>query len=406
MDRAVLDALFNLRGKIELGLGPTTRLLEKLGRPERGLDVVHIAGTNGKGSTLAGLEALLSASGFKTGAFISPHLVRFNERYRINGRPVEDGTLDRALEAVCAALGVRPEDLPRTDEKTLGASFFEISFALALWIFAQEGVDWALIETGLGGRLDATNALEAPRACVLTRIGLDHMDYLGETLPEIAQEKLAILKPGALAVLAPQVELVRALARRKAQDLGLELIEAQPEATEGLELGLVGAYQRENLATALTAYQRLCPPARQLDRAGVAQTFKNLRWPGRLEYVAPNLLLDGAHNQDGLAGLLAHLKERHGHQRILLGLGWMQGKNLLEPLQETDLDLTFLPLKGRFYGAEPQPEASLRPLGPCLEPLDPGDALTAWRRGEFDRFDLTVLAGSLYLIGELKALLE
>lgn len=403
MERAVLDALFNLRGKVELGLGPTKRLLEALGRPERGLKLVHFAGTNGKGSTLVGLESLLIASGYRTGAFISPHLVRFNERYRINGEPINDDLLDSGLEAVCAALGTSPQELPERDEKTLGASFFEISFALALWVFQHSKVDWALIETGLGGRLDATNAIKQPKACVITRIGMDHMDYLGETLEQIASEKLGIVKPGAALVLAPQQESVRQQALSRAQEVAAPLIEADPKALEGVALGLKGSYQQENLATALAAYHHLCPKKRRLSPVVEAQVLAQLRWPGRLEYAAPNLLLDGAHNHEGLQSLLQYLNAAHQGQKILLGLGWMQGKDLLGPLSEGPENLTFLPLKGSFYGAEPNPEKYLKPLGPTWATMSPLEALEAWRQGQFEDFDLTVLAGSLYLIGQIKA---
>jgi len=403
LDKASLDALFNLRGKVELGLGPMNRLLEALGHPESGSRIIHLAGTNGKGSTLAGLETLFLASGYTTGAFISPHLVHFNERFRLNGQPASDALVDAALEQVCAALGVSVAGLGQTSEKELGASFFEISFAMALLIL--KGADWLLVETGLGGRLDATNALQHPLATVITRIGFDHMDYLGQSLPEITGEKLGIFKPGAAAFLAPQEPEVVELARSKALELGVPLWEADRQSLAGMPLGLAGRHQEENLATSLLVYRQLCPPERRLDPNAEARALASVRWAGRLERVGENLLLDGAHNAQGLAALLAYLKEFHGGKKILLGLGWMTGKNLLEGFDGTGLDLTFLPLAGGFFQAEPDPRNALVLLGPCLAPHSPKAALGAWRAGGFKDFDLVVFSGSLYLVGQFKSLL-
>ncbi|MDT8445915.1 MAG: hypothetical protein RRB13_03320 [bacterium] len=405
MERAVLEGLFSLRGKIELGLGPINRLLERMGRPDRDLNLIHLAGTNGKGSSLVGLEALLLASGYRTGAFISPHLVRFNERYRLDGLSASDAQVDAALAAVCDALGCRPEDLAQAQEKSLGASFFEISFAMALWLFKEQAVDWALIETGLGGRLDATNGLLGPKAVLITKIGLDHMDYLGADLRSIAREKLGIAKPGAPLFWARQEPGLDDLAQARADALGVPLIPVDPGLTQGMSLGLAGAHQAENLSSSLALYRHLCPPERRLSPAQEAQVLGQLSWPGRLEYVTPSLLLDGAHNAQGLAALLAHLKAQHRGQKILLGLGWMQGKNLLEGFDPMGLDLEYLPLVGSYYGAESDPESSLVPLGPTWAPKSPGEALKSWQEGEFKAFDLVVLAGSLYLLGQLKALM-
>jgi len=396
LDPRILDALFGLRGKVELGLGPSNRLLERLGRPELDLKWVHLAGTNGKGSTLAGLEALFLASGAHTGAFISPHLVRFNERFRLDGQPVSDIQLMAALTHVCALLGTRPEALPRATEKALGASFFEISLSLAMVIFKEAAVDWALIETGLGGRLDATNALQNPKASVITRIGLDHREYLGETLAEIALEKLAILRPHTPSFLAPQTPQINQLALDYAQSRGLDL---QPCPTlEGWDLGLNGAHQKENLGTALACFNHLCP--NQLDEAAQKEALAQVRWPGRLEYVNPHFLIDGAHNAQGLASLFQYLRDQHPGKHILLALGWMTGKRLFEGLDQSGLDLTWQPIQGGFQGAEPNPEATLSTFGPCL----PTKVLSQFCAHLPPQFDLIVLAGSLYLLGEFKSL--
>ena len=403
MRQADLEGLFSLRGKVKLDLGPMRRLLSRLGNPQNNLRIVHFAGTNGKGSTLVTLESLLLASGFSVSSFISPHLVRFNERFRVDGNESSDQAVEAALSTVCEALGIEIADLASAEEKQLGASFFEISFAMALLI--GQSSEWMLVETGLGGRLDATNGIEAPEACIITRVGLDHMEYLGSTLEEIALEKLGIFKQGAKVFLAPQETIVANLARVQAEALGLSLYEASTEDVPALELGLLGSHQQENAATAYLAYQHLCPASRQLNEQALAHCLEQVCWPARLEMIGDRLLLDGAHNQAGLSSLLTFLKEKYSQQKILLGLGWMQGKELFNAFDPQGLDLTFLPLRGRFFGAELSPETALEHIGPILAPRSITQAYQDWQAGDLDRFDLVVFAGSLYLIGELKALL-
>jgi len=398
-----LSGLFNLRGKVALGLGPMERLLDRLNHPEQNKQIIHFAGTNGKGSTLVAVEALLIASGYSVTSFISPHLVEFNERFRLQGEPVSDAGLHGALEQVCQSLGVQIADLEHTDPATLGASFFEISFAMALLI--GQASDWLLVETGLGGRLDATNVLQSPKGCVITSIGLDHMEYLGDTLGSITGEKLGILKPGAAVFLAPQAPEVTLLVRQKAAVMGLTLFEANQEQIQGMTLGLKGAHQQENLATACLVYQELCPPQKQMDAQTLALCLSSLSWPGRLEFIGPDVLVDGAHNQGGFNSLIAYLKANHRGKKILLGVGWMGGKALFEGLDLSGLDVTFIPLSGTYPGAEAHPELALSPHGPTLEPKRVALAYQEWKDGVYEGFDLLVIAGSLYLIGELKAFL-
>jgi len=398
-----IDGLFNLRGKIEFGLGPMKRLLEKLGHPEESPQIVHFAGTNGKGSTLVALEALLVSSGFKVVSFTSPHLVKLNERFRIDGQVVTDLVLEQALGQVCAALGLSISNLRQANRQKIEASFFEISFAIALLIGSK--ADWLLVETGLGGRLDATNAISSPVGCVITRVGMDHMEYLGTTIKEIASEKLGILKPGAKFFLAPQAEPVTLLARQKAKLMGLELYEVSLGINNPIPFGLKGEHQQENVATALCAYQKLCPSDAQLSQQAAEQCLKTVKWAGRLEEVGAGLLTDGAHNQDGICALMSYLKQAYNGEKILLALGWMQGKNLFESFDAQGINLTFLPLRGDFYRAEPRPELVLQSLGETLSPRSVKQAFWDWQKGAFKGYSVVVVAGSLYVVGELKALM-
>lgn len=404
MDPAQLSGLFNLRGKVSLGLGPMEGLLAKLPSLKEHRQTIHFAGTNGKGSTLVTLESLLLASGESVCSFTSPHLVKFNERFRVDGKSVSDQKLQEALGEVCQALGVGVEDLAQTTSEQLGASFFEISFAMALLIGRHS--DWMLVETGLGGRLDATNVLKAPRACVITSIGLDHTEYLGTDLASITKEKLGILKPGASVFLAPQAEEVGSLVRQHVRDMGLTLFESDPKELKGLSLGLSGEHQKENAATSVLIYRQMVPPEKQLGPIEVAHCLAEVSWPGRLERLEEDILLDGAHNQAGFGRLLAHLKTHYKGKRVLLAVGWMQGKDLFDEVQTEDLDLTFLPLVGEYYGASAHPETELSKLGPTLSPKRVALAYEEWKAGRYEGFDLLVIAGSLYLIGELKAYLQ
>jgi dihydrofolate synthase/folylpolyglutamate synthase len=296
---------------VSFGLDRVRLALERLGEPQKKFQAVQIAGTNGKGSTAAFLESILRASGLRTGLFTSPHLCRFSERIRIDGREVEGARLGQLDQAV-AATGV-----PLT--------YFEISAALGFLAFAEAGVDVAVLETGLGGRLDATTACQ-PMACAITSIALDHQDMLGQTLTAIAHEKACIARPGVPLCLGPlpaeaQDEILRvaqsnqAPVRRFGVDFG-------PPA---FPLALAGPHQASNAALAVAlAAEVWSYRGGTLSAEAVREGLAHTRWPGRLERLADDVLLDCAHNAEGAETLASALPPA---PRRALVVSIVQGKD-------------------------------------------------------------------------------
>lgn len=300
MDTAYARLLARLQGVrslgVSFGLDRIRLALQRLGEPQAKFQAVQIAGTNGKGSTAAFLESILRASGLRTGLFTSPHLCRFSERIRIDGREVEGAHLAQLDQAV-AATGV-----PLT--------YFEISAALAFLAFAETGIDVAVLETGLGGRLDATTASQ-PMACAITSIALDHQDMLGQTLVEISHEKACIARPGVPLFLGALPAVATGEILRVAEACGAPVrrldVDFEPPA---FPLSLAGPHQASNAALAVAlaeevASHRGCRLAPEAVREGLARTH----WPGRMERLAEDVLLDCAHNAEGAEKLASALPE-------------------------------------------------------------------------------------------------
>ncbi|NBB70714.1 MAG: bifunctional folylpolyglutamate synthase/dihydrofolate synthase, partial [Alphaproteobacteria bacterium] len=337
MPDPILDRLNRLHPKaIDLSLGRVRRLLAALGHPERALPpVVHIAGTNGKGSTLAMLDAMLQAQGLTTHRYISPHLVRFHERILLGGAPIDDDALEAVLLEAERANG----DAPIT--------FFEITTAAAMLAFSRTPADVLLLETGLGGRLDATNVVPRPLMTLISPISFDHEAYLGRTLSAIAREKCGILRPGVPAIVGPQQPAAATAIRQACARLGAPLTLAREDfavAADGAgmrfadgdgELSLPapilpGAHQLQNAALAVAAARRLGPlaPARDAIAAGLRST----RWPARLQRLDRGRLLsairredelwvDGGHNPEAgqaVASFFGSLERRP--LRVVLGM--------------------------------------------------------------------------------------
>src|SRR5450755_660274 len=290
---------------VELGLEPVRRALALLGDPQRQFAAVQIAGTNGKGSTAAMAEAILRAAGYRTGLYTSPHLARFTERIRVSGREL-DGDRLAALDREVAATGV-----PLT--------YFEIATVLGFLALAEEAVEIAVLETGLGGRLDAVTAAE-PLATAITSIGIDHTGYLGGTLCAIAREKAGILKPGVVCFLGRLPAEADHEIAQIAAEVGAPLARLGQDSQAPVgPLGLAGPHQRDNaaVATALAgaAAARL---GRALDPQTVGRALASAVWPGRLERLGDDLLLDCAHNAEGASALAAALPELAGGRRVVL----------------------------------------------------------------------------------------
>lgn len=306
--RAALDALFaRTAGASKPGLERTEALLATIGDPHRAFPAIHVAGTNGKGSVCATLDALLSASGLKVGRYTSPHLVDFRERVLVGGVPI-------APERVAEWLARHDRTIERT-----GATFFEATTALAFEHFAREGVDVAVVETGLGGRLDSTNVLERPVAAVVTTIGADHTDVLGETLPEIAREKAGIFKRGAPAVIGedegPIASVLEACAHERGASAvlragrdwrvadatvdaaGTAFALLTPGQRRELRTPLLGAHQAANAATALMTLRTDALPWK-LDADALERGLGAVRLAGRFDRRG-SWLFDVAHNPDG-----------------------------------------------------------------------------------------------------------
>jgi dihydrofolate synthase/folylpolyglutamate synthase len=405
-----LYALGNEIKTAKLGLERITAVLQALGHPERAYRVVHVAGTNGKGSTCAMIEAGLRATGIRTGLFTSPHLQEPIERIQIAGVPVSHQTFERAFNVVHATA----ENLDLDCHPT----YFETVTAMAFWLFRELRVETAVVEVGLGGRLDSTNVVQ-PALTVITPIDFDHEAFLGNTVEAIAAEKAGILKPGVPAVFAKQRPEAAAVLEARADELGCPVQRAEGSEVRDLHVDargsrfrlgpseellvcpLAGEHQVDNAVTAALALRTL-----GISAAGIAEA----RWPGRLEQVAPNpdILLDGAHNPAGGRALARFLQRFYQHRRIWMIFGAMRDKALEEVAE------TLFPLAHQLICTAPQGTRALRPE--ALEMLartftanpthvEPGvEAALNWTLAHASPDDVVVITGSLFLIGEARAL--
>lgn len=324
MSAPALDWLYGTQlFGIKLGLENVEKLLAAMSLPAQGMKFIHVAGTNGKGSTCAFMHAILREAGVSAGLFTSPHLIRFNERIRDAEREITDEEIEAGLAQI----------------RTLVAdwdphpTFFEITLALALDWFRQRGSEWVILETGLGGRLDATNAI-TPEISVLTRIGMDHVEQLGDTLAKIAAEKAGIIKPGVPVVTAPQdAEALKVIRdRARAQKSDLALVE---EPLSHVRLGLMGPHQAWNAAVALEALRELDirVPAVILESA-----LQKVHWAGRFHHLEDGrFIVDGAHNGDGALALAWTWKTEFPNEKATIIFGGATGKDHVEimwPLAE------------------------------------------------------------------------
>ncbi len=293
------------------GLDTITRLCDLMDNPNRRLGkVIHIAGTNGKGAVSAMLDAALENSA----RYTSPHLVRINERFFLRSKPIDDATLDRAAAAVYEAT----KRMEGTNELT----FFEALTAVAFKVYSEAELEWTILECGLGGRLDATNVCE-PALCVITKIGLDHCDWLGTTVEQIAAEKAGIIKRGVPIVLARNDDAVREVIESRARELGAPFYYA-PELVSAddvpFDLSLRGSFNRENARTAIAALKVLGQEPRN---------FNRVVWPGRFQQVG-RFLVDGAHNPPAARALSEAISEEYSNARFNLIFGACGDKDAKE----------------------------------------------------------------------------
>ena len=420
-----------------LGLDRIRELLERLGRPQDRLKFVHVAGTNGKGSTCAYLASILSAAGHRTGMFTSPYIERFEERIRV------DGTMISPDDLRDVTLAVREHAEAMAEETGDHPTEFELMTAVALEQFARCGCDIVVLEVGLGGRLDSTNVIDAPEACVIARIGLDHTALLGNTLAALAGEKAGIVKEGSAVVSWPQEPEAMAVIEHAAAEHGCELrVPDFAQLEEGavkwedgaspfrpfsyrewadLRTGILGSYQPQNATVALEAVDVLRGRGWRISdeavRAGVAQT----RWPGRFEIVeggsSPDrfaIVVDGGHNPQGASALADSLAEVFPGRKPVFVIGVLEDKDYPRMLEDV------LPLGSAFVCVTPDnPRAlpahklarairwtgqDLLGCSACVNPVAARDFEDAIRRARelADPDGLICAFGSLYSVAALK----
>lgn len=416
-----LQSLLGSIRKESFGLERMRRLVAELGHPEKSPGIVHIAGTNGKGSTAAMIESGLLAGGRTVGLYTSPHLSRINERFRIGGREVSDATLAEAIEPVRQA----NERVVAQYGRSAHPTFFESVTAVALVLFRQAGLEHMIIETGLGGRLDASNVVQSALA-VITRVNRDHEQYLGLDLAAIAAEKAAIAKPGSRVIMGPQAAqareaLLRCFERAEADVIDVEA-EWKPEnATSeagrwrfeatgrgmaaNIELAMAGKHQVENALVAVAALHALRVPL-----ARIAEGVSRAQWPGRLEFASndPPVLLDAAHNPDGARALAEFLGREARGRKVTLIYGSSRDKAVDEVAAWLFPAADRVLLTRSSVARAASPEALMQTAGHHHARIETADDI-----GEALRLasaaatsdDWIVVAGSIFLVGEARELL-
>lgn len=408
----VLEKLYaRRRFGIRPGVDRVRLLLDNLGQPEQNFPTIHVVGTNGKGSTSAFLASILAASGLRTGLFTSPHLVSFTERFRINGSEITPERLEPLLSTCLNSAN--------GDE-----TFFEIVTGIAARYFAEENVDVAIMEAGMGGRSDATAALLGI-ATVITPISLDHCDYLGTTIEQIVREKAGIAEPGTPVIIGHQTpEAARSLAGCFGLDSqrvtwtdksvscgwntdGTLTYHGISTNLANLLSGITGRYQSHNAALALTAAEILGTCRFTISKEVLRNGIGLARWPGRMEYIPgqPPLLLDGAHNPAGAAALAEALGDLH-YRRLLLVIGVMADKEIAEIVS------SLAPLTTAWYCVSPAIERAMDDTAlaavlsntgaPARACGSVGNGISAARNDAADD-DLILVCGSLFTVGEAKA---
>ena len=391
--------------------------LEKLGNPHQAYPCIHVAGTKGKGSVSALCAGALQAGGYRVGLYTSPHLHDFSERIQVNRQPISQQAFIDLVERLKPAAA-----------ETSNLTSYEIQTALAFWHFAESGVDFAVIEVGLGGRLDSTNVV-MPLASVITSLSLDHTFILGDTLTEIAGEKGGIIKPGVPVVAAPQAAEAEAVLRQIAtekdvaltlvgQDLryqaraaslaGQELTVSGPSGEVALSLGLLGEHQLENAALAYAALAAARTQGLQLADAAIQRGFADTRWPGRFEVVAtsPAVVLDGAHNQHSAQRLRVAIEQYFHGRRLVLVFGASEDKDIAGMFAELLPHVAaILPVVSSHPRA-----ATIAQLTALAEDYEcqlvvTKEIATALKKAQFlaGPRGVVLATGSLYALGEIRA---
>jgi dihydrofolate synthase/folylpolyglutamate synthase len=413
-----LKAMYGLRRfGIILGLGTIRSILNALGDPQNNFYSIHVAGTNGKGSVAAALSSILQQSGYRVGLYTSPHLVRFNERICINNRQISNDAVVKSYQAVQKAhLGNRTP------------TFFELTTAMAFYEFGRQAVDWAVIETGMGGRLDATNVID-PVISIITNVSMEHRDYLGNTLTQITREKAGIIKPATPVVTALKQREAKSVIQRIAAKKSAPLymlgknfkVRRQPAggfSYYGIEntwhamyTALRGHYQVENAALAIAACELLNKDHTSISQQSIRDGLIKTSWPGRLEIVSehPMIILDGAHNLMAARELAKFLGDNLAQRPITLVVGILDDKPYQSMLK------SLLPVCSRVIVTRAKTDRALDPrrlFETAKKTLSDvrivSDVAQAFKQAvaDADFNDVICIAGSLYVVGEAKAAIE
>jgi dihydrofolate synthase/folylpolyglutamate synthase len=409
----VAELFPRLTGSVRWGLGRTERLLAAVGDPHRSFHSLHVGGTNGKGSVSATLASVLRGSGHRVGLYTSPHLCSFRERIQIAGEPVSEEALVRAARRLWPAIQAE------------GASFFEATTALAFLIFADAGVDVAVVEVGLGGRLDSTNVL-TPDVVVLTNVALDHTESLGETRAAIAREKAGIIKPGVPVLTGEGEGEALEVFRARAHEVGARLYDFDPTALGAVEVGsdgtrftlrtrrwgalslhtpLIGAHQARNTALAVEALEHL-PEAFVPEREALVRGVAEVRWPGRLQWEqrgGQSWIFDVAHNPAGVEALVAALEKLSVPRPVVAVVGILSDKDWAAMLPALlgladRLILTIPPTAPPGRRWDPAGALALLPEGRGVVVEDFDAALEVARREAGE--GAVVVTGSFHTVGD------
>lgn len=408
-----LYALGNeLKVGAKFGLERMRTVLAALGNPERGRRFIHVAGTNGKGSTCAMIASVLRRAGFRTGLYTSPHLIEPTERIQINGAPVTSAQFTAAFEAVHETA----ERLLAEERIDGHPSYFETVTAMAFLLF-REQCDISVIEVGLGGRLDATNVI-TPELCVITPVAFDHEAFLGNTLESIASEKAGIIKPHVPVILSRQLPAAQNVIDQRAKERGAPVVRTSDVEVANVsihaagssftiedvqyECPLAGRHQIENATAAILACQQL-----RVETASIQAGLKSANWPGRLEFISrsPDFILDGAHNPAGAAALAAHIKEFYQGRPVWIVYGAMRDKAIDEVASQ------LFPMAQQLIVTAPDFPRALRPETILEIAPQPNaqvaatiqEAIAIARRAPSNA--AVFFTGSLFIVGEARKLL-
>lgn len=396
------------------GLSRTQELLRQMGDPQKKLRFVHVAGTNGKGSTCAMLEAILRSAGYRTGLYTSPYISRFHERMQVEGRPISDEMLCIVTEFV----------QPFADAMSDSPTEFELVTAIAMEFFARSECDIVLLECGMGGELDSTNVIDTPECAVMCTIGLDHMEFLGNTLPAIARTKTGIFKHGGMCVTYPAEAEVEAVYQEVAQQRQLDWRKADFSRLHPIEhnlngqrfdfdgfgtlyLALLGQNQLNNAAMALSVVEALRERGWKIPGNAVAQGLSQVRWPGRFELLkrSPDILADGGHNPQCMQALCENIRAYLPERRIIAVVGVLADKDYEEMFRPV------LPFVERFITVTPPNPRALQAMelaevlkrlgaqAQVAQSIEDGIALALQRSG---KEDAVLVFGSLYMLGNVR----